>query len=88
MRSVDSSVVDGVRSAAFDDRYGAYLRNTLLELCSINTVPGSDLADTARREGELFDWVEREVKTIFIVDTCTNCYPIPGQSHSESFGNG
>ena len=61
MDRLDAAVVDYVREAAASDRYGAYLRNTLLELCAINTASDGDLAGTASREGELFDWIEREI---------------------------
>ncbi|UCD28272.1 MAG: M20/M25/M40 family metallo-hydrolase [Planctomycetota bacterium] len=60
----DSAVVDYVRQLAADDRYGAYLRNTLLELVAFNTLVEGQPADIADREGKLFDWVEREVRDL------------------------
>jgi len=64
MNSLDPAIADYVREAACSDRYGAYLRNTLLELVAMNTAPGADLADTASRERTFFDWIEREIRDL------------------------
>ncbi len=61
MSPLDPEVVSYVREAAASDRYGAYLRNALIELCAIDTVPQADLPATAVRERKLFDWIEREI---------------------------
>ena len=58
---LDPVVVDLVRQAAASDRYGDYLRNTLMDLLAINTAPTADLRATAAREGELFERIARAV---------------------------
>ncbi len=64
MDRIDPAVVEHVRQAAASDRYAAYLRNTLLDLVAINTAPDGDLAATASREKQFWDWVAREIRDV------------------------
>ena len=62
MRTLAPETVDFVTRLAGSERYAAYLRDTLVDLCAVNTAPDHDLAATAARERELFDRIEREVE--------------------------
>ena len=87
MSSLDPAIVDYIRDAAFSDRYGAYLRNTLVDLCSINTAPDGRLADNAARERQLFDWVEREVRDLLGTGAAIERPPIdPAIAYEPGYG--
>lgn len=64
MNSIAPDIIDNVREAVHSDRYAVYLRNTLLELASLDTAPDMDLEQTASRERTFFDWIEREIRDL------------------------
>jgi len=86
MRTLDPAMVDYVREAAASDRYGAYLRNTLLDLCALNTVPDARLADSAARERQLLDWIEREITEQLGIEATIERPPIdPAIAHDPDY---
>lgn len=64
MQCLDPPVVDFVCRMAGSHEYAAYLRDTLLALCRVNTAPDADLSTTARHERLLFDWIEQEASRL------------------------
>lgn len=77
--TLDASIVDYVRQAAASDRYAAYLRNTLLDLIAINTAANGPIAEVASREGQLFDWIGREIADLAGPEAVVERVPIdPG----------
>jgi len=62
MTPLDSQIVEIVRSAAWSEDHGAYLRRVLTKLVAINTAPEADLDASRQREQALFDAVEREIR--------------------------
>jgi acetylornithine deacetylase/succinyl-diaminopimelate desuccinylase-like protein len=76
MPQLDRSIVDFVCTTATSEGYAAYLRDTLVELVNINTVPDADLAGTAARERQLLDVIEREIKAALGADVVVERPPI------------
>jgi acetylornithine deacetylase/succinyl-diaminopimelate desuccinylase-like protein len=64
MQTLPPDIVDFVTRLAGSDRYAEYLRDTLVNLCAVNTAPDGDLAATAARERELFDRIQCEVEAL------------------------
>ncbi len=64
MATIDPAIVGLVTRLAGGEHYAAYLRDTLVALCEIDTAASADLVATAAREQALFDRIQREVESI------------------------
>lgn len=76
MAKLDPAIVDFVRTAANSEGYAAYLRDTLVELVNINTAPDADLQESAARERQLFDLIEREARAALGAEATVERPPI------------
>jgi len=59
-----TEVCEWVRDIVESPEYRDWLRDLLVELCSVDTTPGPDIADLAGREGRAFEIIRREMSGV------------------------